>query len=145
MEQGTKPRRGGTEIISLREFREISGKKPRKNKYNAKKTKVGDIVLDSGGEAQRYSQLLILEKAGIISDLKRQVRLPLIVNGQHIALEDKAGRRRPLFYVADFTYRDSDENGAFIVEDFKGFDTPASKLKRAIIEATLGITIRISR
>jgi hypothetical protein len=130
-------------VISLREFRELSGKKTRKNKYNAKKTRVGDIVLDSAGEADRYGQLLLLEKAGVISDLKRQVRLPLIVNGCHLSLEDKVGRRRPRYYVADFTYIESD--GSLVIEDFKGFDTPTGKLKRAIIEATLGITVRITR
>ncbi len=91
MEQARK-RRSGTEVISLTEFRQISEKKTPKNKFSAKKTRVGDIVLDSNGEAERYQQLLLLEKAGLISELKLQVRFPLIVNGRQIATKDKLGR-----------------------------------------------------
>lgn len=141
MEQARKGR-SGPEVISLTEFRQISGKKTPKNKFNAKKTKVGDVILDSGGEAERYQQLLLLEKAGVVFDLKRQVRFPLIVNGRHIATKDKLGREFPLNYVADFTYYESE---AYVIEDFKGFDTPNSRLKRAIIEAILGVEIRITR
>jgi hypothetical protein len=141
MEQARK-RRSGTEVISLTEFRQISEKKTPKNKFSAKKTRVGDIVLDSNGEAERYQQLLLLEKAGLISELKLQVRFPLIVNGRQIATKDKLGREFPLNYVADFTYS---ESGKYVIEDFKGFDTPLSRLKRAIIEAILGTEIRITR
>lgn len=141
MEQGRKGR-SGPEVISLAEFHQMSGKKTPKNKFNAKKTKVGDIVLDSSGEADRYQQLLLLEKCGVIRDLKRQIKFPLIVNGRHITTQDKLGRRFPLNYVADFTYL---ENEIYVIEDFKGFDTPMSRLKRAIIEAILGLEIRITR
>lgn len=46
MEQARK-RQSGTEVISLTEFRQITEKKTPKNKFNAKKARVGDIVLDS--------------------------------------------------------------------------------------------------
>lgn len=141
MEQARK-RQSGTEVISLTEFRQITEKKTPKNKFNAKKARVGDIVLDSNGEAERYQQLLLLEKAGVVTELKRQVRFPLIVNGRQIATKDKSGREYPLNYVADFTYY---ESGKYVIEDFKGFDTPTSRLKRAIIEAILGSEIRITR
>ncbi|PZR95233.1 MAG: hypothetical protein DI537_05455 [Stutzerimonas stutzeri] len=135
-------RRSGPEVISLSEFRQITRPKPRKNKFNAKKTSVGDVVLDSSGEAKRYQQLILLERAGVVRDLKRQVQFPLTVNGRQIATQDKLGRKFPLSYVADFTYF---ESGKYVIEDFKGFDTPTSRLKRAIIEAVLGVEIRITR
>lgn len=141
MEQGRKGR-AGPEVISLADFHQLTGKKTPKNKFNAKKTRVGDIVLDSSGEAVRYQQLLLLEKGGVIRELQRQVRFPLIVNGRHITTQDKLGRLFPLNYVADFTYF---ENEIYVIEDFKGFDTPMSRLKRAIIEAILGVEIRITR
>jgi hypothetical protein len=42
-------------------------------------------------------------------------------------------------YVGDFDYW---ENGEYIVEDVKGFLTPVFKLKRKLVKALHGITIR---
>lgn len=49
-----------------------------KNKYHSKKVEVGGIIFDSKKEAKRYSELLLLEKAGAISELQRQVKYILI-------------------------------------------------------------------
>lgn len=80
------------------------------NKYNNKTTKTFDgNVHDSRKEAIRWSELLILERAGVISELKRQVRYELI---------PKQEGERAVFYVADFEYI---ENGNKVVEDVKGY------------------------
>lgn len=56
------------------------------SKYHSKKTEVDGILFDSKKEAQRYQQLKLMEKAGILCDLKRQVKYELIpaqyVNGK---------------------------------------------------------------
>ena len=81
------------------------------NKYHNNLTKTFDgNVHDSRKEANRWSELLILEKAGLISDLKRQVKYELI---------PKQEGERAVYYVADFEY--IDENGQKIVEDVKGY------------------------
>jgi hypothetical protein len=80
------------------------------NKYRNKTTATFDgNVHDSRKEANRWSQLLLLERAGVISDLKRQVRYELI---------PKQEGERAVYYVADFEYI---ENGNKVVEDVKGY------------------------
>ncbi|MBQ2175640.1 MAG: DUF1064 domain-containing protein, partial [Alphaproteobacteria bacterium] len=49
-----------------------------KRKYNNKKIIVDGIKFDSKKEALRYKELKMLEKAGIISNLQRQVKYTLI-------------------------------------------------------------------
>ena len=98
-----------------------------------------DGDFDSKGEYQRYLDLRMLERVGRIRDLKRQVRIPLVVNGTPLLIRDKIGRARALSYVADFTYYEDD---VYVVEDFK---TPVSRIKRAIVEATCALTVRVTR
>lgn len=98
----------------------------RASKYHAKKVEVDGIVFDSKKEARRYSELRIMEKAGIISDLQRQVKFVLIPAQRE---PDKVGKRggikkgklleRECSYVADFVY--TDVNGNRVVEDVKGY------------------------
>lgn len=134
------PKAAGT--ISAQDYRKLIAQPVTKNKFNAKKTELDNVVFDSAGEANRYANLALLQRAGKIANLKRQVKIPLVVNGTHIAIESKLGRRRRLFYLADFTYT---ENGVAVIEDFKGCDTPLSRLKRALVEAVTGQTVRVSR
>ena len=56
----------------------------RRNKFNARKTEVDGITFDSAAEARRWCELKILEKAGEIRNLERQLRIPLHVNGVKI-------------------------------------------------------------
>ncbi len=87
------------------------------SKYGAKKTEIDGYVFDSKAEAGRYSYLLLLEKAGEISDLSLQPVFPLIVNEKYIGK-----------YIADFQYKDQDGNR--VVEDVKGMATPVFRLKK---------------
>lgn len=70
---------------------------------------------DSVQEYERYCELNLLQRAGKITNLKRQVKFILqprtIRNGKTI---------REISYVADFQYERKD--GKIIVEDVKGFD-----------------------
>ena len=92
------------------------------SKYGNRKMKAPDgQVFDSVKEFNRWGCLRLLERAGKISDLKRQVKFELI---------PKQDSERAVHYVADFTYY---ENGKLVVEDTKGFKTDAYKLKRKLM------------
>lgn len=95
-------------------------KKP--NKYNARK--VFDAVhgtFDSEAEYARFCELLLLQEAGVISDLRRQVSFLLISPN---AATDK--RVKPVKYVVDFVYT---EDGKRVAEESKGFWNEAARLK----------------
>jgi hypothetical protein len=97
------------------------------NKYKNIKTKVNGKTLDSKKEAKRYTELLLLEKAGIIQDLQTQVKFELQPSY-------KTGNKaiRAINYIADYVYYD--KLGKLIVEDCKGFKTEVYKLKKKLFE-----------
>lgn len=102
-----------------------------KNKYGAKKVKAPNgEVFDSQREYQRFVVLKLLERAGKISGLKRQVTFELI---------PKQDGERACSYVADFVYCDADGNT--VIEDCKGFRTDAYKIKRKLFLYRYGIKI----
>ena len=49
-----------------------------KSKYHNKKVMIDGIKFDSKKEANRYQELKLMQRAGIISDLQRQVKYVLI-------------------------------------------------------------------
>lgn len=105
----------------------------------SKRVTVDGQQFDSMGEAKRFSGLLLLQRAGRIADLQRQVRFELAPSVKH-AGEKRA--RPALTYWADFTYI---EDGALVVEDFKGrILTPEFKIKRHLMLSVHGIDIRIT-
>jgi len=85
---------------------------PKKSKFNSVINTYNGIKFDSIKEKNRYIDLLFLQKAGEIYDLKLQPVFPLIPNFQH-----KGVKYRGVKYVADFSYRD--KSGQYIVEDVK--------------------------
>ena len=101
------------------------------NKYGAKKVKAPDgQVFDSRREYQRYCVLKMLERAGKISGLCRQVSYELIPKQQG---------ERACNYIADFIYYN--EEGKLVVEDCKGFRTDAYKIKKKLMLWVHGIRI----
>lgn len=94
---------------------------------------------DSKREAKRYADLLLLQKAGQISGLERQVRYQLIP-----AQRDAAGKllEREVAYILDFRYRNKD--GTVTHEDSKGFRTPDYIIKRKLMLHVHGIIIKES-
>lgn len=116
------------------------------SKYRAKKTIVDGIAFDSKRESVRWQELCLLEKAGEITSLRRQVEFLLIPEQRE---PDTIGARggvkkgkvleRKCTYVADFTYY---ENGELVVEDVKGIRTDVYKLKRKLFLQMWGIRIR---
>ena len=104
--------------------------KKRISKFNAKKTVVNGIKFDSKREALRYTQLLLKQRAGEISDLELQ---PVFVLQDKFVCGNVA--YRAIKYVADFRYK---ANGSVYVEDVKGFKTPEYLLKRKIFLKLFG-------
>lgn len=105
------------------------------NKFGAIKTEVDGITFASKKEAKRYGELKLMERAGLIRLLTLQPRYPLKVNEALVCT-----------YVADFSYSTADGArggiGKTIVEDAKGFKTPAYKLKAKLFAAIFGFPIR---
>lgn len=102
----------------------------KRSKYGNKPTVVNGEQFDSGKEAARYEVLLLLERAGKISQLRHHVRYPLEVNGIVICE-----------YECDFVYLD--EHGRRHIEDVKckATITQLYKIKRRLMAATHGITV----
>lgn len=103
------------------------------NKYSNIKTITADgIKHDSRKEARRWVELTLLQRAGEISDLKRQVKYELI---------PKQEGERAVTYIADFVYNDN-KTGNTVIEDCKGFKTDVYKLKKKLFQYRYGIKIK---
>lgn len=124
-------------------------------KYGNKKVVVDGIEFDSKKEARRYSELMLLQRAGKISGLQLQVDFELIP-AQYETYEryGKTGKRlqdgkrcieKSCTYKADFIYS---QDGQLVVEDVKGYRDPASAgyakftIKRKLMLWRYGIKIQ---
>lgn len=95
----------------------------RRSKYKNVPTVVDGIRFASKAEAKRYGELKLLQRGKLISDLECQPWFQLVVAGEVISN-----------YVGDFKYF---ENGRGVVEDVKGVQTDAFKIKWALAKALL--------
>lgn len=117
-------------------------------KYHSQKTIIDGIIFQSKKEGRRYFELRLMEKAGKIADLQRQVKYVLIPAQREA---DRVGVRggitkgklieRECAYIADFVYKDL-EKGELVVEDTKGFRTPEYIIKRKLMLYQYGIRIK---
>lgn len=93
------------------------------SKYHNQKTKTVDgIEHDSKHEAERWMELQMLQRAGEIANLRRQVPFELI---------PKQEGERACNYIADFVYLD--KSGKTVVEDAKGVRTDVYKIKKKLM------------
>lgn len=99
------------------------------SKYHNRKTVVDGIVFASQREAERYKELLLMQRAGVIEGLRLQVPFVLIPKSAHGAA---------IRYIADFTYREGTET---VIEDAKGYRTREYRLKKRLM-AERGYQIR---
>lgn len=91
----------------------------KKSKYSNKKIEFDGHTFDSKKELSCYLNLRIMERSGMITDLKLQVTFELNQGGTH-----------SLKYIADFTYI---ENGELKVVDAKGYKTVTYKKKAKLM------------
>lgn len=96
-------------------------------KYKNRIIKTADGVFASRKEYRRWCELLAMQNAGLIKDLKRQVKYVLIPTQRE---PDTIGKRggihkgkvieKECSYYADFCYQLAD-TGETVVEDVKGY------------------------
>jgi hypothetical protein len=98
-----------------------------RNKYRAVPTVVDGIRFASKREAKRWSELKLLEQAGDIKNLRRQVRYKLTM---------------PVAYVADFVY-EWRHGATVVIEDAKGYATPLFKRKARLMKQQHNIDVKL--
>ena len=130
-------------------------------KYHSKKITRDGETFDSIKEYKRYCELLLLERAGEITNLRRQVKYVLIPAQYE---PDTVGKRggikkgklieRECAYIADFVYEYHKLNRPdvprevysarvyTVVEDTKGFKTKDYIIKRKLMLQVHGIRIK---
>jgi hypothetical protein len=86
-------------------------------------------------EARRCDELHLMQKGGLIKDLRAhpQVRFSLDVGTHHIC-----------DYMADFCYFDNERN-AEVVEDTKGMITDVCRMKLKLMSAVHGVDVELVR
>ena len=105
------------------------------SKFHNRRVTVDGITFDSMGEAGWWGNLRLLERAGEITGLERQVAFTLVEGEEG----PDGGKLRPVKYVADFVFTDRD--GKRHVQDFKGVRTAVYKLKKRLMWHVHGISI----
>lgn len=121
-----------------------------RNKFGNRKVTIDGMTFDSKHEYQRWKELTLLEKAGKIQGLFRQVKFELIPAQyeRYERISQKTGKQladgqrcveKAATYIADFVYWEGDR---MIVEDAKGVRTPEYILKRKLMLARHGVKIR---
>lgn len=116
------------------------------NKYHSRKITRDGMTFDSLKEYRRFCELSLLEKAGEITDLQRQVEFVLIpAQREPDTIGKRGGIKRgkvieqKCSYIADFVYN---EDGKPVVEDTKGFRTKDYIIKRKLMLCVHGVRIK---
>ena len=91
---------------------------------------------DSKRERDRFYELQLLQRAGQIINLQRQVKFELVPN----QYKDGKCIYRKICYVADFTYHLKD--GTLVVEDAKGYRTAEYTIKKKLMYFIYKIQIK---
>ena len=100
----------------------------KQSKYKNEPITIDGHRFPSKKEANRYRELLLLQRAGAISALCLQVPFELQPAFRH----PQTGKTiRAIHYIADFTYFDTD--GKMHIEDTKGFHTKEYELKKKMM------------
>lgn len=98
-----------------------------KRKYKNIKKVVNGIEFDSIKEANRYQELLLLQKACEIRNLKLQ---PEFILQDSFRLKKQT--HRSIKYIADFQYQNF-TTSEIIVEDVKGMKTEVYRIKKKLL------------
>ena len=102
-----------------------------------KKVFTDEGIFESKREYARWCDLKLLQRAGKIHDLRRQVRFRLCDTEYD---EDGIAIIQYADYIADFVY--VNDKGETIVEDTKGFKTKDYIIKRKLMLYVHGIRIQ---
>lgn len=97
------------------------------NKYKAQKIETKDGVFASRLEFRKWGELLLMRNAGLISNLRRQVKIKL---GHKVS------------YIADFVYYDIEKSN-LVIADAKGLETKDFRVKKEwLLEKYKGFKFR---
>lgn len=119
--------------MTIEEYNKLK-KKP--SKYHSEKS--GGY--DSKKEHSRAVVLHLMEKKGLITNLREQVEFELIPSQYVLGFNGKPiCARKEMRYKADFVYL---ENGIEVVEDSKGFKTKEYKQKKRLMKRIYNIEIK---
>ena len=103
-----------------------------KSKYRNVRTEADGLKFASKKEAKRWVDLQLLQNAGRVKMLQRQVPIDCEVNGIIVCR-----------YVCDFSFEEYRHRKWISVwEDAKGYQTPIYRLKKKLMLACHGIEIR---
>jgi hypothetical protein len=107
------------------------GPAARANKFGAVKTQLDGVKFDSAGESRRWAVLQLMQRAGQVEHLRRQVQVPLYFGDWLVA-----------HLVLDFAYH---RDGKPVWEDFKSKATitPLWKLKAELFRLQFGQAIEV--
>jgi Fe2+ transport system protein B len=115
---------------------------PTRRKYHNVPTVQPDGTrFDSRKEARRWAELQLLERAGLVRDLQRQVSYELAPS---VKFAGAARAQPPLRLIVDFRYT---EGGQTVLEDVKGgeaTETDVFRVKRHLLLHLFGLQVRIT-
>jgi hypothetical protein len=107
----------------------VEASKP--NKYGAKKVTTPQGVFDSQIEHRRWLQLEQMQRAGLITGLRRQIPFELVVNGVRIGK-----------FTADHQWTDC-KTGQQVTEDVKGVIVRDFTLRVKLVKALYGVDVTV--
>ena len=107
------------------------------SKYHSAPAERGELHFDSQKEARRYDELMVMLRAGIISDLRLQPQFTL----QESYITETGERIRAVRYTADFSYK---FGGKLVVEDVKSTATRTKEYlrNRKFMRSKFGVDIQ---
>lgn len=101
------------------------------------RVKVGDLEFDSLAEKDRYLELLVMQKAGVITELTCHPQWQLIPSQKVPGHQTLRGHR----YTADFSYK---RDGELVIEDVKSERTREERdyiINRKLMWMLLGLYV----
>lgn len=107
-------------------------------KYGNTRCRVNGEDYRSQREARKHADLLLMQEAGLITGLTREVPFVLAPG---VKIEGEKRARPALRYFADFIYSDV-ATGKIVVLDAKGMQTPVYRLKKHLLATVHGIHVR---
>ena len=107
-------------------------------KYHATPCQVGNEKYRSYRERDRHQELLLMQRAGLIAGLCREVAFVLAPG---VKIEGEKRARPALRYFADFVFSDV-RSGLVVVQDAKGMQTPAYRLKKHLMATVHGVHVQ---
>lgn len=110
-------------------------------KYRNKITVVDGLKFDSKKEGARWQELKLLERAGKIEHLERQIKIQLAPS---VKFEGEKRAKPALVSILDFRYL---EDGLIVYEDTKSSATitTAFQIKRHLLKALCNIDVRLTK